>query len=123
MNWWVIIIGFELFIAGNAFFDAYKIDKKHWWIKHWLEGPIQFIVILLFSYMAKGPWYINTFFFLSLFWLQFDYLLNRIRKKHWWHLGDAFFDQILKGESLRYYRLGLKIILVVISLIILIMFN
>lgn len=125
------ILILELFIIINASFDAWKI-KKDWKIRHGIEGFVQGLVISCVSLYGKiefDAWWplISTHgwlifaFGLCLFWLQFDYLLNWIRtligesRKKWWHLGSAFMDQILKGYVLRYWRLGLKIVLVVVS--------
>ena len=131
----------EVFICVNAWFDWLKIKDK-WTLKHGIEGLSQltFMTILAFGlnmkdapefhldsiieylrYLVLSPGLKLLFFKLSLFWLQFDYVLNFLRNKDWWHLGNNIFDRILKGVNLRYWRLILKVVLVIGSLILLVL--
>ncbi len=108
-------LGVLIFVVLNAYADKFKI-REGIKIHHWLEGGIQLLVLIAISFISDR-WILQSIFNLCLFWLTFDYFLNRIRKLDWWHLGSAMMDQILKGYVLRYYRLGLKIVLVIASLI------
>ena len=112
---WKLII-LELFIWFNAWFDWLKI-KDEWKLKHGIEGLSQglFMTGLALFYNWDLEAYKDLLFNLCVFWLQFDYALNYLRKKPWWYLGNNIFDRILRGRNLRYLRLSLKIILVVIS--------
>ncbi len=109
----------EIFICINAWFDWLKI-KDEWKLKHGIEGLSQltFMTVLALILNWNLEAWKDVVFFLCLFWLQFDYVLNFLRNKDWWHLGDNIFDRILKGVNLRYWRLGLKIVLVIVSFII-----
>lgn len=126
MSWITPIVLFEGFILLNIDFDTMKINKG--WIisipwgnirpgtlDHRWEGGVQFIVAIIAALCSPwGSWWHvvpNLIFYLTLFWLQFDYGLNYNRDKDWWYLGDTWFDKILKGRELRFYRLALKIIL------------
>ncbi len=106
----------EVFICVNAWFDWLKI-KDEWKLKHGIEGLSQglFMTGLALFYNWDLKAWKELLFNLSLFWLQFDYVLNFFRKIEWWKLGTNVFDRILPGINLRYLRLSLKIILVVIS--------
>ena len=122
---WLNIFAMQLMTMGNAWFDAWKI-RKEWRIMHGLEGLIQGTVMLGMALVfGSGFWgKLSLFVFnLCLFWLQFDYILNFLRGKHWWHLGSAWFDQILKGYELRYWRLALKILLAIVALVATIIIN
>ena len=115
------ILVLEVFILVNAWFDWLKI-RDEWTLKHGIEGLSQGLFMAGLALLLN--WNLEALkdllFFLCLFWLQFDYVLNFLRGKPYWHLGDNVFDRILPGINLRYLRLSLKIILVVISGIILI---
>jgi hypothetical protein len=116
---WLNIFAMQLMVMGNAWFDAWKI-KREWRIMHGLDGAIQGTILLGSAiWFGEGFWGKATLFIFNLcfFWLQFDYILNFLRRKHWWHLGSALFDQILKGYDLRYWRLALKILLAAVALV------
>lgn len=104
------ILGVEMLVILNAYFDAFKIQQG-WKIKHEIEGLIQFAICCGLGW-ATGSGILNRVFLillnLSVFWIQFDYILNWIRGLDWYHLGTNFFDKILKGYHLRYIRLILK---------------
>ena len=117
MKWYLILAAFELYIFLNALFDRYKI-RHEWRIMHGIEGTLQLIVILVFAWISPDRFFVNAFFYLSLFWLQFDYILNILRGLPWYHLGSAITDQILKSCENRYWRIGLKMILFIISIIV-----
>ena len=108
-------LGVLIFVVLNAYADKFKI-REGIKIHYWLEGSIQLLVLIAISFISDR-WILQSILNLCLFWFTFDYFLNRIRKLDWWHLGSAMMDQILKGYVLRYYRLGLKIVLVIASCI------
>ena len=112
----------EVFICINAWIDWLKI-KEEWKLKHGIEGLSQglFMAGLTLFYNWNLEAYKDLLFFLCLFWLQFDFLLNWMRHKKWYHLGTNIFDKILRGRNLRYLRLSLKIILVIGSFILMVL--
>ena len=118
---WKLIV-LEIFIWINAWLDWLKI-RKEWKLKHGIEGLSQglFMTGLALVYNWNLEALKDLLFFLCLFWLQFDYALNYLRKKPWWYLGKNVFDRILKGKNLRYWRLGLKIVLVIGSFILMVL--
>ncbi len=104
-----------IYVVINSYYDRWKIehDKE---IDHRVEGLNQLLVLIAIA-LISDQWILQSIFNLCLFWLLFDYFLNWIRGLDWWHLGSAWMDGILKGWTLRYYRLGLKIVLVIASII------
>lgn len=117
-----ILIGFTFV---NAFYDNYKINKGLIMDKN-VEGFNQLLFCLSLSFlMVTDISTILTGFvlYIALFWLVFDYLLNKIRGLSWWHLGSGPIDSILKGYNLRYFRLIVKIIFVVFAIGLKIYFN
>lgn len=109
------ILGILLLICINAIVDFKKIVAQ-WYIDHRKEGLVQFSTCAALGMVCtEGVW--NRIFLiclnLSLFWLGFDYLLNWLRGKDWYHLGNNFFDRILSGYKMRYYRLALKVSLLI----------
>ncbi len=136
----------EVFIWANAWIDWLKI-RDEWKLKHGIEGLSQFafMTALAFAWNYKFPtampefeftfksilcfskWLISnpglqlTVFFHCLFWSQFDYVLNFLRHIKWWKLGTNVLDQLLKGYPNRYWRLGLKIVLVIGSFILVVL--
>ena len=117
---WKLIV-LEIFIWINTIYDGGRIeDDKP--IYHGWEALIRLAFMaglaLLFNW-SLDAWK-ELLLFICVFW-QFDYTLNWIRSKHWWYLGKAKLDLILKGYNNRYWRLGLKISLVIGSLILLVL--
>lgn len=112
----------EIFILVNAWIDWLKI-KEEWKLKHGIEGLSQglFMTGLALFYNWDLKAWKELSVILCLFWLQFDYALNYLQKKPWWYLGKNVFDRILKGRNLRYWRLGLKISLIIGSLILMVL--
>ena len=115
------LIVLELFIWLNTFYDAERImnDKP---IYHGWEAFVRLAVMAGLALLLN--WSLDAWkellFFICVFW-QLDYTLNWIRSKPYWYLGKAKLDLILKGYNNRYWRLGLKISLVIGSLILLIL--
>lgn len=114
MSWLITILGLELFILLNVHYDTIRIKngKK---IYHGAELALRIIFISALAFIPGGNYWYILIFLLTLFGLQFDYALNWNRNLPWWHLGSAWTDQILKGKNLRYYRLSLKLLIVVIA--------
>ena len=115
MNWFIIIFGLELFLILNVNYDTNQIrqGKK---IHHGAELALRIIFISALALVPAGNYWFILIFLLTLFGVQFDYALNWNRNLPWWHLGNAWTDRILKGKNLRYYRLSLKLLIVVIAL-------
>ena len=110
------ILGILLFVVVNAVYDFKKISAGTP-INHRKEGLVQFTICAAFGMVCTtGVW--SRIFLaclnLSIHFLIFDYLLNYLRGKKWFYLGSNFFDTILKGFNLRYYRLALKVLFVLI---------
>ena len=109
----------EMFILSNAVYDSERIanDKR---INHCAETLVRgaFMVGLALTFNWNLNAWEELLFFIFLFW-QYDYVLNYVRVKPWWYLGNTFFDKFLKGRNLRYIRLGLKVVLVVGALVLL----
>ena len=125
---WKLII-LEIFIWINTIYDGGRIQNNKP-IYHGQEALVRLVFMtglaLVFNWTSIFPFVMHSpmdawkelLFFICIFW-QFDYTLNWIRPKPWWYLGTAKLDLILKGKNLRYWRLGLKISLVIGSLILL----
>ena len=113
------LLVFELFVWANAIYDAMRISNGEP-IHHKLEVLFRGTVLIMISLVFNWSWdfWKELLFFLFMFW-QFDYVLNYVRGKKWWYLGNAWWDKILKGCNLRYLRLGMKVILVLGSILIL----
>ena len=109
-------LGVLIYVVINSYYDYWKIDHDKE-IDHKIEGFNQLLVLVTLSFISDR-WILQSIFNLCLFWLTFDYFLNWIRGLKWYHLGNAWMDQILKGYTRRYYRLGLKILLVIVSFVI-----
>ena len=119
------VLGVLQFSILNALADTLKIkfDLK---IMHGIEGAVQGILLITLALILESDWQGRILLALlnfTLFWLVFDYCLNYMRRIinketwiDWWHLGDAWFDQILKGFENRYKRLILKATLVITAI-------
>lgn len=115
----VNLIGYAIVIFTVAFINAYidyHIISSGGRVRHALESVIRFSIIFALS------WYtIPTLLFgLSIFWIVFEIVLNRLRDKHWLYVGyTAMSDKLIRrmfGDTSDKILFSIKITILLISL-------
>lgn len=118
MEYLLIIIYVLLASVKDAYIYRVKFDDKDQKILHSLGFITRSLIVAIIT-KIYGFSLIDFLINGSIFFLLFDYSFNivgRILFKRydikWWSLGSNWFDQILKGYNMRYYRLGVKVFIV-----------
>ena len=139
MEYTKLLFSSIIFLFGiylNASYDEDRIkNNKH--IDHVVESVVRALVIVLFALIVSGKmfsvfYFILMFYFSCLFWLIFDFTLNKLRGLPWDYISpdntehSSFIDRIFKHhfneEEIPEVMLGTKIVLFASSVILIIFY-